>query len=116
MKITTLRWVARISALLVLLLGLPFYFGYGNPLPFLNPEYSFYDNLWLSIFPIMFIGLAISWWSEIWGGRMVVISITVGIALSVLMNTGFSVVILVPFFVGVLYLILGNKNPSLSAH
>jgi hypothetical protein len=39
-----LKWTSRISATAVLMFGLPFYFGYGNPLPFTNPQYSLYDN------------------------------------------------------------------------
>jgi len=35
-----LKWSTRILALVIIIFGLPFYFGYGNPLPFLNPEYS----------------------------------------------------------------------------
>lgn len=37
-ELKIIKWTARIIALAVLLLGLPFYFGYRNPLPFANPE------------------------------------------------------------------------------
>jgi hypothetical protein len=39
-QLKIVRWSARIIALAVILLVLPFYFGYGNPLPFINPDYS----------------------------------------------------------------------------
>jgi len=41
------KWFARIFALAILLLGTPFYFGYGNPLPFVNPEYTLAENVGL---------------------------------------------------------------------
>ncbi len=43
----TLKWTARIFALAILLFGLPFYFGYGNPLPFIDPEATVWENTWL---------------------------------------------------------------------
>jgi hypothetical protein len=48
MKIS--RWMARGIALFSLLFGLPFYFGYGNPLPFLSPDYTLWDNVWLRVY------------------------------------------------------------------
>jgi hypothetical protein len=49
-QIKTIRFVARGIALFSLLFGLPFYFGYGNPLPFLDPGYTLWDNVWLRIY------------------------------------------------------------------
>jgi len=40
-----IKWSARISALVIILFGLPFYFGYGNPLPFINSDYSIWENI-----------------------------------------------------------------------
>ena len=73
-----LLWTARILAAAILVFGLPFYFGYGNPLPFANPENSGLDNLWLGIFPLVFLGLAAGWrWPRL-GGAVVVVAIAVG--------------------------------------
>ncbi len=56
-KYQFLKWISRVLATALIAFGLPFYFGYGNPLPFMNPDYSVYDNIWLVIFPLMFIRL-----------------------------------------------------------
>ena len=53
-QLKIVQWTARIISLSVLLFGLPFYFGYGNPLPFINPAYTLWDNVWLCVFPLMF--------------------------------------------------------------
>ena len=57
----------------ILLLGLPFYFGYGNP-SLCHPDNSLLDNIWLTTFPLMFIGLAIGWKYEKLGGYVCGIS------------------------------------------
>lgn len=54
---------------------LPFYIGYGNVIPFTNPSYAIWDNLWLIIFPIMLLSLAISIIFPRIGGLVVVIPI-----------------------------------------
>ncbi len=104
------RWVTRIIALLIILFGLPFYFGYGNPLPFINSEYTLHDNLWLTIFPLMFIGLALGWKYEKIGGYLIIISLCTGFIVSIIVRTGFGIHMLVPLVVGVLYLIVGYKG------
>lgn len=71
----------------IILFGLPFYFGYGNPLAFINSDYSMCDKTWLIVFPLMFIGLAIGWKIPKVGGL--------------------PMHMLVPFIVGILYLIIG---------
>ena len=73
-----LKWTTRILALAVLLFGLPFYFGYGNLLPFINPDYTVWDNTWLSIFPVMFIGLAVGWKYEKIGGFLITVPLFIG--------------------------------------
>jgi hypothetical protein len=45
-RLKIIKWTTRILALAILLFGLPFYFGYGNPLPFINPDYGLLDNVW----------------------------------------------------------------------
>jgi len=109
-KLKTIKWVARIIALLIIIGGLPFYFGYGNPLPFINQEYTLYDNLWLTIFPLMFIGLLLGWKYEKIGGYLIIIPLCVGFIISPIIGEGFSVHMIFPLIAGFLYLIVGYKN------
>lgn len=114
MTFKKLRWVVRILALFIILFGLPFYFGYGNPLPFINPNYKFTDNLWLSIFPLVFIGLGLAWKNEKIGGYLVTIPILSGYILSVIAGEGLGAgPMIFPLIIGILYLVLAyNKNKS----
>jgi len=105
-----LKWTARIAALLIILGGLPFYFGYGNPLPFVKQEYTFYDNLWLTAFPLMFIGLALGWKYEKIGGYLLIISSLIGFFTSVIVGNGSGTQMLVSLTIGILYLIVGYKK------
>jgi len=106
-----MKWTARIIALALLLLGLPFYFGYGNPLPFANPENGILDNIWLSAFPLMFIGLGLGWkWEKI-GGYMIVIPITIASIIGFgILREGLPGPMFIPMFVGILYLVVGYGN------
>ncbi len=111
-QIKIIKWVARISAAVIILFGLPFYFGYGNPLPFANPENSIFDNAWLFTFPLMFIGLALGWkWEKI-GGYMVVIPIILATIIGSIFSEeiGLPGPMFVPLIVGILYLIVGYKT------
>ena len=102
-----LKWITRIVATAIIVFGLPFYFGYGNPLPFINPEYSIYDNTWLTVFPIMFIGLAIGWkWPKV-GGLLITIPILFGLILGIIVRGGMPIHMVIPFIVGVLYIVTG---------
>ena len=102
-----LKWITRIVATAIIVFGLQFYFGYGNPLPFINPEYSIYDNTWLTVFPIMFIGLAIGWkWPKV-GGLLITIPILFGLILGVIVRGGMPTHMVIPFIVGVLYIVTG---------
>ncbi|MCB2225099.1 MAG: hypothetical protein KQH53_00360 [Desulfarculaceae bacterium] len=107
-----IRWTARILSLAILAFGLPFYFGYGNPLPFLNPAYSLLDNAWLCIFPLMFLGLILGWKYERLGGWLVCAPIAVGMVLGLAMDGELVVHMLVPLAVGVLYLVVGYKRSA----
>lgn len=104
------RWTTRILAVSMLLFGLPFYFGYGNPLPFVNPDFTPYDNVWLTIFPFIFIGLGLGIWREKLGGYLIVIPMLVGIFTSMVMGMGFGLHMLAPLAVGFLYLMLGYRS------
>lgn len=105
-----IKWTARIIALLIILGGLPFYFGYGNPLPFINPEYTFYDNLWLIALPLMFIGLALGLKYEKIGGYLLIISSLIGLTTSLIVGKGSGGQASASLIVGILYLIVGYKN------
>ena len=110
-RLLSLRWLARIFALAILILGLPFYFGYGNPLPFANPENSLFDNIWLSTFPLMFIGLAIGWKWEKVGGYLIVIPISIASIIGfIMLKEGLPGPMFIPMIVGILYLVAGYKK------
>lgn len=106
-QITVMKWFARISALIILLIGLPFYFGYGNPLPFINLDYTLVENTGLTAVPIIIIGLALGWKYEKIGGYMV----TLPLILCFTMQLSFPINMLIALIPGLLYLIVGyNKK------
>jgi len=108
-----IRWTARIIALLTLLVGVPLYFAYGNPFPFADSNYDFFDNLWRAVFPLMFIGLALGWKYEKIGGYLVIIGILTRFIVSIIITEGLSLHMSIPLIAGILYLILGyNKNTT----
>lgn len=110
LKIT--KWVARIFALIILLFGLPFYFGYGNPLPFINPEYSWLENTWLLLIPFVFIGLAVGWKYEKIGGYFIIVPIIISFVLGIVAHANFSMNFLIALLPGILYLIVGHTSKS----
>jgi len=112
---TLLKWTTRILAAVVIILGLPFYFGYGNPLPFIKPEYTIWDNTWLSVFPLMFIGLGLGWKFEKIGGFLVSIPILIGFIIGFIVEKDLTLHMIIPFLIGVLFIFIGftkekNKN------
>ncbi|WP_319478182.1 hypothetical protein [Marispirochaeta aestuarii] len=107
-----IHWTARILSALIVLIGLPFYFGYGNPLPFTDPGYSVLDNLWLLIFPLMFIGLGIGWKYEKLGSLLVLIPLSIGFAAGMIIEGEIPVFMGLPFLSGLLYGISGYKQPN----
>jgi len=111
-KLKIIKWTVKIIALLIVVGGLPFYFGYGNPLPFINPEYTFYDNLWLTVFPLMFIGLALGWKYEKIGGYLLITSSLIGLITLVIAGKGSGTQMLASLLVGILYLIVGYKKSN----
>ena len=104
------KWVARIIALGILIFALPFYFGYGNPLPFVNQNYSLWENVALTMMPLIFIGLALGWKYEKIGGFLIVIPIIIGFLVGLLTGANFSINLLAPLLPGVLYLVVGYKK------
>lgn len=106
----TAKWSARIISLIVLIIGLPFYFGYGNPLPFINPEYTLWDNTWLTIFPLMFIGLGLGWKYEKIGGYLTTIPLLYGILFSLVVEKELIWFMLIPLLSGILYIVVGHRK------
>jgi hypothetical protein len=107
-----MKWTARIIALLTLLVGVPLYCGYGNPLPFTDSSYDFFDNLWRTIFPLMFVGLALGWKYEKIGGYLTIIGILTRLVVSIIIKEGLSLHMSIPLIAGVLYLIVGYGKKS----
>ena len=105
-----IKWIARILAVCVLLFALPFYFGYGNPLPFANLDYSLWENVALFMMPLVFIGLILGWKYPKIGGWLVVIPITIGFVVGLLTEANLSINLAVPIIPGILYLISGYKK------
>ncbi|MDD5014509.1 MAG: hypothetical protein PHW73_05340 [Atribacterota bacterium] len=111
-QIKVMKWFARIIALVAVLFGLPFYFGYGNPLPFANPDYSIWDNILLAMYPLIFIGLALGWKYEKIGGYLIVVPIILGFILGLATEADFMINMLFPIIPGMLYLMVGHATPT----
>lgn len=114
--IIMLKWVSKLLAIGILIFGIPFYFGYGNPLPFIDPGYTVLENTWLTIFPIQFIGLVIGLKAPKVGGLLVVVSISLGIFLGIIFSSGFPIHMLVPLGAGILLMLSGHFYPSKKEH
>ncbi len=97
-------------ALGILIFALPFYFGYGNPLPFAKADYSLWENVALAMMPLVFIGLALGWKYPKVGGWLIIISIVIGLIVGLLTEANISVNLAVPLIPGILYLIDGYKK------
>jgi hypothetical protein len=109
-QLKIIRWTARIIALAMSVFGLPFYFGYGNPLPFINPDYSLWENVALTMMPIIFAGLLVGWKFEKAGGYLIVIPMAIGFLVGIMTKANFSSNMLLPLIPGVLYLFAGYKK------
>ncbi len=105
-----IKWFARILALCILIFALPFYFGYDNPLPFAKSDYSLWENVALSMMPLVFIGLALGWKYPKIGGWLIIISVTIGFVVGILTEANLSVNLAAPIIPGILYLIDGYKR------
>lgn len=106
----TIKWTARILSLGILIFALPFYFGYGNPLPFANPDYSLWENVALAMMPLVFIGLALGWKYPRVAGWLITASIAIGLIVGLLTEANLSINLAVPIIPGILYLIDGYKR------
>lgn len=105
-----IRWTARILALIMLVFGLMFYFGYDNPLPFVNPAYTWLENVWLTLVPIVFIGLAVGWKYEKTGGYLIVISLVMGGLVAIGAGQQPPSLFAITLVPAVLFLIVGHNN------
>lgn len=103
----TIKWSARILALCILIFALPFYFGYGNPLPFAKTDYSLWENVALVMMPLVFIGLALGWKYPKVAGWLITTSIAIGLIVGLLTGANLSINLAVPIIPGILYLIDG---------
>jgi len=97
-------------ALGILIFALPFYFGYGNPLPFAKADYSLWENVALAMMPLVFIGLALGWKYPKVGEWLIIISIAIGLIVGLLTEANISVNLAIPLIPGILYLIDGYKK------
>ena len=102
--------MVKVVALVLIVLGIPFYLGYGNPLPFIDSKYSAFENLWLTIFALSFIGLALGWRFEKLAGYWLVLVLGLGFVISLFLEGGFPPIMLFPFVVGLMYLGVGYKG------
>ena len=105
-----ITWSARIIALVIILIGLPFYFGYGNPLPFIDSDYSLWKNIVLLMNSLIFIGLAIGWKYEKIAGILITVALTISFFIGAMTETVFSINLLFAIIPGILYLIIGYNN------
>ncbi len=105
-----IKWIARITAIIMFLFAFPFYFGYGLPLP--NSSLSLSENIQLIVMPIILFGLIVGWrWEKI-AGYMICVPIFIKLffALIFMENPGPPIILLaIP---GILYLIHGYKKYS----
>jgi hypothetical protein len=111
---------SRIAGLAAALFGLPFYLGYGSPLPFSSPAYTLMDNVWLTVFPFVFVGLLVGLFFQKTGGLLVTIPLAAALLLGLATGKDLMLQMLVPLAVGILYLAVGfskayrasRKNPK----
>lgn len=108
----TIKWITRILALCILIFALPFYFGYGNPLPFANSNYSLWENVALAMMPLVFIGLALGWRYPRVAGWLIVIAIAIGFIVGLLTEANLSINLAIPIIPGILYLVEGYSRKT----
>lgn len=102
-----IKWTARILSLCILIFALPFYFGYGNPLPSINSNYSLWENVTLTMIPLIFLGLVLGWRYTKLGGWLVTIAVIVVFIVGFLTEANLSINLVVPLIPGILFLING---------
>lgn len=105
-----IKWIGRILALVILIFVLPFYFGYGNPLPFINSNYSLWENVALLMMPLIFIGLILGWKYSKIGGWLIISPLIIGLLVGLLTGANLSIFMALPIIPAILYLIVGYKQ------
>lgn len=113
-KLKIIIWIIRIISIVVILFSLLFYFGYGNPLPFFNDNFTFWDNMWAFVFPLIFIGLIVGLkWEKIGGYFILIPTIISSLIGLIFLKENLPGPILVPIFIGIIYLLIGYKKSKL---
>jgi hypothetical protein len=107
-----IKWTARSYATVVFVLGSLFYLGYGNPLPFIDPDYSLMENTWLTLFPLILAGLLLGWKWERIGGWLITGPLFLGFMASLMFEHEIPVPLLIPFLAGLLFLVSGYLHGS----
>ncbi len=105
-----IKWTTRILSIFIILFGLSFYFGYGNPLPFRSSNFSLLENIWLTLFPIIFINLGIGLKYPKVSGYILTITIILAQILTLILEKEIIFHMLLPLVVGILNLILAHKK------
>ena len=105
-----IRWVARISGLILFLFALPFYFGYGLPIP--NSSLSLLENIHLFIMPVVLAGLLIGWKWELAAGCMICIPVISKLIMAVIFQENPGPVLVLLLLPGILFLVYGFKTAS----
>jgi hypothetical protein len=104
-QLNILKWSARMISLILFIFGVLFYFGYWNPLPFVDPDYTWIENTWLTLVPFIFIWLLVWWrYEKIWG-YLIIGPIVIGFLLWILADANFSINFLVLLIPGILFLL-----------
>ncbi|MFA7661682.1 MAG: hypothetical protein WCX59_02585 [Anaerovoracaceae bacterium] len=110
-KITAGWWV-RIIGILVFGVSLAFYMGYGRPLPFQNPQYGIWDNIWLMVIPMVLAGLLIGAFLPRVGGYIVAVPITLAMLMQFVTEEEMPYPMLIPLGVGMAYLFVGYRRKN----
>ncbi|MBN2267932.1 MAG: hypothetical protein V3569_05780 [Acholeplasmataceae bacterium] len=112
-RVRILTYSSYILAFIILVFGIPFYFGYGNPLPFLEESYTLADNIWLIVMPLVFIFAILGIkWKKI-SGIILILLILIAQIISLWVDEEIVWVMMVPILLGVLYIwdeYLEHKN------
>lgn len=107
------KWLVRVLAVITFVFGIMFYFGYGTfeeHIPWINEGYSLWDNIWLTVFPIMFFGLALGLFKPLIGGVILFASVFIGLASAFILEREIVSFMGIPMIIGILYIIEGSKK------
>jgi hypothetical protein len=112
--IKVLQWASLVLSVIILGIGIPFYLGYGSPIPFTQNEYTFFDNMWLIVMPIVFLFTFIGLKRKRVSG-IILISVTIiAQILSIMIEKDVILVMLMPILLGVLNLWIYNAKQNIT--